>query len=214
MNWAVVEAIGSLGAGVSAMVAAYLSLGSVQQVMRQIKIAEEHAKTAAVAAAAMEASVKQLQALVSLSYAAKRVDILLSMTPRFDQLYSKLPRPGQQATEAEKKHNVRAYWSLQLEQFRLYVRGFVDNDVLRYWIKLRHREYYSPDFEDFQNKTREAIAEFEDQDFSRFMSYLSVYKKDSLDRSAVDSVMEDVQRQRGKYLEKIDPDFKVHLALH
>ena len=213
MEWGAIEAIGSLVAGLGAAIAAIVAVMSVRDVGRQIEIAGAHAKTAAEEAKAMRDSVKQLQALVSLSYAAKRVDILLSMTPRFDQLYNKLPRPGEKATEEEKKHNVRAYWSLQLEQYRLYVRGFVDHDVLRYWIKLRHKEYYSGDFEDFQDKTREAIDEFDDEGFSRFMSYLHVYKKDKLDREAIDSVMEEAQRHREKYLQKIDPDFKIHLGL-
>jgi len=187
-SWIPYEALGTCITAVVTGVAAYLSLRLMR---RQIKSSED----------AVEQMVEQTKALkenaqrqVQASYLAKQPDVLMLMTPRFDQLYGALPRKGSHDPKDEMFRKVRAYWSLQLEDYRLYLRGFIDDAAFKYFMILRYREHEGNEFENFKKLTAEALEDFKDADFQEFMEYVFKYGND------IDRVMTEAKERRKKHL--------------
>jgi len=102
---------------------------------------------------------------------------------------------------------VRSYWNLQLEQYQLYVLGFIEDNIFRYWMSLRRRDYNEPPFDGFRDMTTKALKSFRDAKFQSFMEDF-VFKEgrdDEQSMSNLQDVMREARRRREENLGRLDP---------
>ena len=189
--WTEASAIGTCLAAVFTALAVWISLHGIK---KQIDAAEKQ----------LRATMKQFSAGVKSSFLAKRPDVFIHLTTRFDQLYDQLPRPGAPPeADAELFRKVRAYWSLQLEQYQCYLDGFIDDEIYKYWMSLRCQEYAKGDA-NFRQKTDEALADFYYDQFQDFMlNHVFACWDANVGkpaRNALDRMMKEAQVRRTKHL--------------
>ena len=154
------------------------------------------------------------------SFVAKRPDVLTHLTGRFDEIYGALPRlHAADDTEWRAFRAVRAFWSLQAEQYQVYLDGFVDDHLYEYWMTLRCQEYGDDHFEDqasFRKKTTEALEDFHYEEFKSFMEgfvfpcWDSTEKK--VDTTKLAGAMAEAKRRRREHLRAVDPNLPTYLG--
>ena len=188
-------AAGSLITAIATFFAARAALRTVKKMAEQTEIMRRSA--AEQLTVSRESSQLQVEAALTAAYEAKQADIMASTTPRFDRLLESLPRSASVSADATYRA-IRAYWSLQLEQYRYYVRGFVDDTLFRYWMKLRYDEYHRAD-DEFRALTRKALEDFIDPDFKSFMEFVFEHG------SEPDRVLSLAQRRRESHFEHRTP---------
>jgi hypothetical protein len=168
---------------------------SVNVMKSQVRDAEKQIGFTAESVSLMK---KQVEAVIKSSYLAKRPDILLAMTPRFDELYGKLPKRIPLSDDEKKQSDVTAFWSLQLEQYRLYLRGFIDDDAFSEFMMLRYREYARKEVE--EKLIQRALNDLGEPNFKEFMSYVFDHG------GKPEEVMKDARSRRNKHLKQYDPE--------
>jgi hypothetical protein len=206
-NWSEVSAFGTCAAAIIAAITVLISLHGIR---KQINAAEKQ----------VTATVKQLSSSVKASFLAKRPDVFIHLTTRYDELYTQLHRPGgAPLSDAELSHNVRAYWSLQLEQYQCYLEGFIDDEIYKYWMALRCQEYHDPQFTkvpEFQKKTDEALPDFHYEKFKTFMEMVFACwdsKAGGVSPLELEKATVEAKRRRREHLLTIDRDLPKHLGL-
>ena len=206
-NWSEVSAFGTCAAAFFTAIAVWTSLHGIR---KQINAAEKQ----------VTATVKQLSSSVKASFLAKRPDVFIHLTTRYDELYTQLHRPGAApAADAELFHNVRAYWSLQLEQYQCYLEGFIDDEIYKYWMSLRCQEYHDPQFAGvpgFKDKTDAALLDFHYDAFRTYMERVFECwdsKTGKVSGLELEKATAEAKRRRREHLLTIDRDLPRHLGL-
>jgi len=145
---------------------------------------------------------------------AKRPDILLQLTPRFDQLYEKLPRVRDDpaAKDAAAKDNaaaVRNYWGLQFQQYLFYLEGLIDDEIYRYWMRLRCKDYCLGQFEQFDKRTEDALKSIDNARFKDLIrEVVGCWDKKNQEPNPqeIEKVMQLARQQRKEHLESLELD--------
>lgn len=195
---------------IATCVTALFTLGAVVVAWRQLGGLKKQLDTAG----------NQFSLSMKASFVAKRPDVLTHLTGRFDEIYGALPRlHAADNTEWMAFRAVRAFWSLQLEQYQVYMDGFVDDHLYRYWIRLRCQEYGDNHFENqvsFRDKTRAALEDFHYEDFQRFMEdFVFVCwdsAKNAVDEKKLTAAMDEAKRRRREHLRQVDPALPRYLG--
>ena len=205
-NWSEIGAIGTCIAAFFTAIAVWTSLHGIK---KQINAAEKQ----------VTATVKQLSSSVKASFLAKRPDVFIHLTTRYDEVYTQLHQPGAVApSDAELFHRVRAYWSLQLEQYQCYLEGFIDDEIYKYWLSLRCQEYHDQQFTGvpgFPDKTDVALTDFHYEAFRTFMNKVFGCwdtKTSKVDGLELEKAVAEAKRLRRDHLLTIDRDLPRHLG--
>lgn len=210
IDWEKAAWIATCLSALFALFSALFTLGAVWVAYKQLGGLKEQLDTAG----------SQFSLSMKASFVAKRPDVLTHLTGRFDDIYGALPRLHA-ADDADWKafRAVRAFWSLQLEQYQVYLDGFVDDYLYRYWIRLRCQEYGDNLFEnqaDFQAKTRAALEDFHYEDFQRFMEdYVFVCwdsTRKGVDEAKLTAAMDEAKHRRREHLRQVDPALPKYLG--
>ena len=106
-----------------------------------------------------------------LSKDSKKVDILVSVTNRYVELWDRM-EAARTNPQAPAERLYEKFWSLQREQFRYWRLGFIDVIDYRFWLKSRHEEQQKlKPIQDvsYRDGANAAIKDIGDPDFSHFM---------------------------------------------
>lgn len=170
------------------------------------------ARSSAIAAKAARESVehfkRQADATLLASFLTKRADVITDTTPQFDKLYDRLVTLAPNATEQQGRDAMRAFWSFQFQQYLLYVGNYINDQVFQYWMSCRYKEYNTggkfatPELKQY---ARDAIEEFHDKGFARFI--LGSVFQDASD-SNISNVMEEARGLRKAYLTDLRKEFQ------
>jgi len=95
----------------------------------------------------------------------KRADIMMECHRRFDQLSvlrHELTKRVNKTSDLTKDQEliddinswVQRFWSLQVDEYEFWRRGFIDNDFFRYWMISRHRDFSDAREDEIKNPAR------------------------------------------------------------
>jgi len=193
VNWtAIVAAVAACiaaVAGIGAVLVGWLELG-------KLKVQIENAA-------------KQFDRSMKVAFLAKRPDILLQLTPRFDELYAKLPRVGATKAGEDPAAAVRNYWGLQFQQYLFYLEGLIDDEIYRYWMRLRCKDYCLGQFEQFDKRTEDALKSIDNARFKDLIrEVVGCWDKKNQEPNPqeIEKVMQLARQQRKEHLESLELD--------
>lgn len=74
----------------------------------------------------------------------KSVDVIIHFNKVYDEIAFRehllLQSDPTAATEARVQQYYRRFWNLQLEQFFMFKKGYIEHDIFRYWMQCRQDE--------------------------------------------------------------------------
>ncbi len=122
------------------------------------------------------------------SVSLKSVDVIIHFNKIYDEVafreYMFLKEDPVAATDARLRQHFRRFWNLQLEQFIMFKKGYIDPDIFRYWMQCRHEEMKTNErlgSMTFKEGWDYASKMLKNTDFEIFMNHVFVDLKGALE---------------------------------
>lgn len=121
------------------------------------------------------------------SVVLKTVDVMIHFNKVYDDVayreHSSLQSDPLAATPARVQQHYRRFWNLQLEQFIMFRKGFIEPDIFRYWMQCRYDEMKANEVVGdmtYKQGWEQASKTLKRTDFEIFMNHVFVDPLDAL----------------------------------